>query len=95
MRKQGYDEETIGLAVGTSVSVSEEVLAARGVFKELLEKYKEQVRPEYEQVVQAGDCISSAPSATKAAGSTISCAAVREDRETRANPPSSCPCRMI
>ncbi len=54
MRKQGYDEETIGLAVGTSVSVSEEVLAARGVFKELLEKYKEQVRPEYEQVVQAG-----------------------------------------
>ena len=29
-------------------------MAARGVFKELLEKYKEQVRPEYEQVVQAG-----------------------------------------
>ncbi len=54
MRKDGYDEEVIGLAVGTSMSVSEEVLAARGVFKELFEKYKEEIRPEYEAVVKAG-----------------------------------------
>ena len=54
MRRMEYDEEVIGLAVGSSVTVSEEVLAARAVYKELFEKYKEEIRPEYEQVVAAG-----------------------------------------
>ncbi len=54
MRRMEYDEEIIGLAVGSSVTVSEEVLAAREVYKELFEKYKEEIRPEYEQVVAAG-----------------------------------------
>ncbi len=54
MRKEGYDEEVIGLAVGTSTAVSEEVLQARAVFKQLFEKYKEEIRPEYEAVVKAG-----------------------------------------
>ncbi|MBE6672873.1 MAG: preprotein translocase subunit SecA [Ruminococcaceae bacterium] len=54
MRKMEYDEEIIGLAVGSSQSVSEEVFAARAVYKELFEKHKEQIRPEYEQVCAAG-----------------------------------------
>ena len=54
MKKDGYDEEVIGLAVGTSMSVPDEVLEARKVFKALFEKYKEEIRPAYEQVVAAG-----------------------------------------
>ena len=54
MKKDGWDEEVIGLAVGTSMSVDEEVLEARKVFKELFEKYKEQIKPDYEKVVAAG-----------------------------------------
>ncbi|MBQ8911530.1 MAG: SEC-C domain-containing protein, partial [Clostridia bacterium] len=54
MRRMEYDEEIIGLAVGSSVTVSEEVLAAREVYRGLFEKYKEEIRPEYEQVVAAG-----------------------------------------
>lgn len=54
MEQMGYADEVIGLAVGSSVSVSEEVLAARAVFRELYHKYKEQIRPEYEEVVAAG-----------------------------------------
>ena len=54
MRRMEYDEETIGLAVGSSQTVSEEVFAARAVYKELFEKYKEEIRPEYEEVCRAG-----------------------------------------
>lgn len=49
-----YDEETIGLAVGSSVSVSEEVLAARKVYHELYEKHREKIEPLAEKVRNAG-----------------------------------------
>ncbi len=49
-----YDEETIGLAVGSSVSVSEAVLEARKVYRELYEKYKKQISPDSEKVKEAG-----------------------------------------
>ncbi len=54
MRRLEYDDELIGAAMGTADTEDEEVLAARQVYKELFEKYKEQIRPEYEQVVAAG-----------------------------------------
>ena len=54
MKKLEYDDETIGLAVGSSQSVSEEVFAARAVYKELFEKHKQQIKPEYDQVCAAG-----------------------------------------
>ena len=54
MRKQGYDEETIALATGSSQSVSEEVFAAREVFNELYKKYKIEIEPEAEKVREAG-----------------------------------------
>ena len=54
MRKNGYEEEVIGLAVGSSISVSEEILAARTVYKELFAKYQGLIRPDYEKVCQAG-----------------------------------------
>ena len=54
MIKKGYDEDVVGLAVGTSLSVSEEVLEARKVFKELFEKYKKEVAPLAEKVRNAG-----------------------------------------
>ena len=54
MKKMDYDEETIGLAVGTSTSVSEEVLAAREVYRELYKKYRDEIAPLAKQVCDAG-----------------------------------------
>ena len=54
MRKDGYEEETIALATGSSQSVSEEVFAARDVFKSLYEKFKEEIEPEAKKVRDAG-----------------------------------------
>ncbi len=54
MERLEYPDDVIGLAMGSSVSVSQEVLDARAVYRELFEKYKEQIRPEYEKVVAAG-----------------------------------------
>ncbi len=54
MKHDGYEDEIIGLAVGTSLSVSDEVLEARKVYKELFSKYKEAIRPEADKVRAAG-----------------------------------------
>ncbi len=54
MLKQGYEEDVVGLAIGSSVSVSDEVLAARKVFRELFEKYKREIEPEAEKIRKAG-----------------------------------------
>jgi len=54
MRKLCYEEDVIGLAVGSSLSVSDEVLAAREVYKQLFAKYKEEIAPEAEEVRNAG-----------------------------------------
>lgn len=54
MRRLEYDEDTIGLAVGSSLSVSDEVLAAREVYHELYDKYKAQIAPEWKKVCEAG-----------------------------------------
>ncbi len=54
MIKQGYEEDIIGLAIGSSESVSDEVLAARKVYRELFEKYKHEIEPEAEKIKQAG-----------------------------------------
>ncbi len=54
MRKQGYDEEMIGLAVGFSVTEDEEILAARKVYHDLFERFKAEIAPDYELVKEAG-----------------------------------------
>ncbi len=54
MRKEGYEEEIIMLATGSSQSVSDEVIEARKHYRELYDKYKEEIKPEAEKVVQAG-----------------------------------------
>ena len=54
MRADGYDEETIVLATGSSQSVSEEIFEARRVFNELYNKYKVEIEPEAEKVREAG-----------------------------------------
>ncbi|MBQ8696357.1 MAG: preprotein translocase subunit SecA [Clostridia bacterium] len=54
MKRLEYDDELIGAAMGTADTEDEQILAARKLYKELFEKYKEQIRPEYEQVVAAG-----------------------------------------
>ncbi|MBE6573793.1 MAG: preprotein translocase subunit SecA [Ruminococcaceae bacterium] len=54
MKKLGYEDDIIGLAVGSSVNVSEEVFAARDVYKELFEKYKEEIAPEAKKVCEVG-----------------------------------------
>ena len=54
MRQDGYDEETIALATGSSQSVSEEVFEARRVFTELYNKFKVEIEPEAQKVREAG-----------------------------------------
>ena len=54
MRREDYDEEVIMLATGSSQSVSEDVLEARAYFRELYNKYQEEIRPEAEKVCEAG-----------------------------------------
>ncbi len=54
MLKQGYEEDIVGLAIGTSLSVSDEVLEARKVFRELYEKYRVEIEPEAEKIKAAG-----------------------------------------
>jgi len=54
MRKQGYDEEIIGKAVGSLQDVPEDVLAAREVYRELFKKFQDSIKPEAEQVCKAG-----------------------------------------
>ena len=54
MRKMEIDEELISLATGTADTDDEDILNARKTFKELYEKYKEEIAPEAEQVRAAG-----------------------------------------
>ena len=54
MRKEGYEEELIMLATGSSQSVSEEVFEARRYFHELYDKFEEEIRPEADRVREAG-----------------------------------------
>ncbi len=54
MRKMEYDEDIIGLAMGSNQSVSEEVIAARKVYRELYEKHKLAIAPEAKRVKEAG-----------------------------------------
>ncbi len=54
MRFRGYEEEVIALATGSSQSISEEAMQARKVFRELYEKFQEEIRPEAEKVCAAG-----------------------------------------
>ena len=54
MRKDGYEEDIIGKAVGSLQDVPEEVLAARAVYKELYKKYQDEIKPEAKKVCDAG-----------------------------------------
>lgn len=54
MRKLGYEEDVIVLATGSSLSVPEEVIVARGVYRELFDKFKARIQPDYEKVKAAG-----------------------------------------
>ena len=54
MIKQGYDEDVVGLAIGSSLSVSDEVLEARKVFRSLFDKYKAEIEPEAKKIREAG-----------------------------------------
>lgn len=54
MKKMGYTDEVIFLAVGSSLTVSDEVLEARKIFRELNEKFSKEIAPESEKVKAAG-----------------------------------------
>jgi preprotein translocase subunit SecA len=54
MKKMGYDEEVIILAMGSSESVPQEVLDARVVYRELYQKFKVQIEPEAKKICQLG-----------------------------------------
>ncbi len=54
MRKQGYDEEAIVNAVSFFDTDDEEILAARATFRELVEKYKQEIKGEADKVREVG-----------------------------------------
>ena len=54
MRHMEISEELIAMATGTSEVDDEEILNVRRIFKELYEKYKQEIAPEAEQVREAG-----------------------------------------
>ncbi|MBQ7172237.1 MAG: preprotein translocase subunit SecA [Clostridia bacterium] len=54
MRKRGYDEETVSAATSFSHTDDEEILAARKTFRELKNKFAEEIRPEAEKVCSLG-----------------------------------------
>ena len=54
MRKQGFEEGLIAMATSSAPSEDEAVNEARAVYKELYEKYREQIAPEAKRVRDAG-----------------------------------------
>ena len=54
LKKNGYTEEEISLAVGMSEQIDERVREARTLFRGALEKYKAEIAPEAERVRKAG-----------------------------------------
>ena len=89
MRQQGFDEEIIEAATGHNEDVPQEILDARADLSGRCTASSSR-RPTRSTSVccKRAVCISSAPSATRAAASITSCAVVRAVRATPA-PPSS------
>ncbi len=54
MRKQGFSEEMIEEATGYAETDDEEIINARNTFRELNDKYKEEIKDEAQQVRDAG-----------------------------------------
>ncbi len=54
MRKEGYEENLIALATGSSMSVGEDALAAREYYRELYKRYQAEIKPEADRVCAAG-----------------------------------------
>ncbi len=54
MRSKGVAEELIARCSGMTETDNEELLAAREMFRELVEKYKKQIEPEAQKVREAG-----------------------------------------
>ncbi len=54
MRRLGFEEGLIAQSTGSKVTENEELNRARATFKELYEKYKEEIAPEAEKVKEAG-----------------------------------------
>ncbi len=54
LKKNGYNEEEISLAVGMSEQIDDRVREARTLFHSALEKYKAEIAPEAERVREAG-----------------------------------------
>ena len=54
LKKNGYNDEEIALAVGMSENIDDRIREARGLFHSALEKYKAEIAPEAEKVREAG-----------------------------------------
>ncbi len=54
MVKQGFSDELIVQATGFADTDNEEIINARAVYKELHDKFKEEIKPEQEEVLAAG-----------------------------------------
>lgn len=64
MKKMQYPEEIIAEAKGFAETEDEEILEARKVFRELEDKYKEQIKGEADKVREVGGLFILARSAT-------------------------------
>jgi preprotein translocase subunit SecA len=71
-------------------STPSETRGVRGRVGRVYPRVEEQVEAEHDEVVELGGLYVWAPSGTRAAASTTSCAAVPAVRATRASPGSTC-----
>ena len=95
MKQKGYEDNVIEEATGFNENVSEEVLAARVIYKQLYAGFKKQTDAEHDRVIAVGGLHIIGTERHESAVSTISCAAARAVRAIRVPPSSSSPCRMI
>ena len=54
MKKKGYEDEMISEAVGYGHTEDEEILAARKVYQELYQKFKNEIASQHDEVVKLG-----------------------------------------
>ena len=54
MEKQGFSDELIVQATGFAETYNEEILNARAVYRELYDRFKQEIAPEQEEVLAAG-----------------------------------------
>ena len=94
MKQRGYEDNVIDEATGFNENVSEEVLAARVIYKQLYADFKKQTDAEHDRVIAVGGLHIIGTERHESRRIDNQLRAARVVRATPAPPSSSSPCRM-